>query len=903
LVDTWNDVPQVTRLDAGVDGQVHALASGGSAVWHASPDGTLLSQTPTYGLSDIAVDPSGNLYAIRDLSIIRLDAGGGFMWQDRIQGNYHGILGERPPYLQALAWNPSAAMITLLYDLDTTLSRHYSITGSPNGGLNLAFPMNAYWDMAFTDGRGYVLNRATNNVEVYEGNALVKAVPLPAPGERIAVQSDGTLFVLSDRRWIYRIDSVTNDVVEAWSARDAVPGAVKSTAVDLAVDDAGRVFVADPKRNQVRVYAQRPGEPLGSLPDPDPGPGCQMLPDKTAAPHYLQLGELTKVTLTLDGVCQEVAERADIVMVLDRSDSMNYEGGTKLEAAKASVLSFLSVMEWQRDQVALVSFASDATIDVPLTQNRAQLEAAVGAMTAGGGTDIAGAIDMTLLALQGSSRRPDAKPIVVFLTDGVAFDTSRLRAVAASDRLRHADIPISNELRDPRVTAYTIGFGQDVDPGLLKIMARSPAHYFYAPEPDKLEEVYLTIARHIKATVLLRMVDIVDHVPGNMTYQLNSAVPPAFWDSTARTLTWNFYNVPFDGIAMSYWLQPQDVGEWPTNVRADYDGMDGLDNSQQGPFPIPHVVVVAPTPTPTDSPPPTQTSTPGPTPSPTATPETTPSPTRTRPPSQTPEPTVTPTGTRPPSLTPEPPATLTATPIGPSPSPSSTATRTSVTPVATPDGYSIYVIIVFNSACFKRYTDVSLVIDASTTMSEPSENGRIKLEEAKDAARAFVEQLQLDPDLKGRHDQASIVWYNDTSGVAQPLTNDHDKLLAAIDGIQPVEGSRIDLGLQQGHRGLLTEYEPHRILANTPAIVLLSDGLPNRVPTPVPIGPQEETVAAAADAAKRDGIAVYSVGYGTNVHEPLLRRVASQPDQYFFAPTGSDLEAIYRSIAGDLVCR
>ncbi|MFN2114520.1 MAG: hypothetical protein ACK2T6_02325, partial [Anaerolineae bacterium] len=129
LVDTWRDVPDVTRVVAGLDGQMHLLATGGSSVWHTASDGTLLSQTPTYGLSDIAVDPSGNLYAIRDLSILRLDAAGGPMWSDRIEGQYHSILGERPPYLQALAWNPMAAKVTLIYDMDTTFSRHYSLVG------------------------------------------------------------------------------------------------------------------------------------------------------------------------------------------------------------------------------------------------------------------------------------------------------------------------------------------------------------------------------------------------------------------------------------------------------------------------------------------------------------------------------------------------------------------------------------------------------------------------------------------------------------------------------------------------------------------------------------------------------------------------------------------------------
>jgi hypothetical protein len=82
---------------------------------------------------------------------------------------------------------------------------------------------------------------------------------------------------------------------------------------------------------------------------------------------------------------------------------------------------------------------------------------------------------------------------------------------------------------------------------------------------------------------------------------------------------------------------------------------------------------------------------------------------------------------------------------------------------------------------------------------------------------------------------------------------------------------------------------------NNPVIVLLSDGIPNRT-TP-------EEIIAEADDAKWDNITLYTVGYGGDVNEPLLRRIASQPEQYFYAPTGNDLTAIYEKIAGEIICR
>lgn len=85
-------------------------------------------------------------------------------------------------------------------------------------------------------------------------------------------------------------------------------------------------------------------------------------------------------------------------------------------------------------------------------------------------------------------------------------------------------------------------------------------------------------------------------------------------------------------------------------------------------------------------------------------------------------------------------------------------------------------------------------------------------------------------------------------------------------------------------------------------IILLTDGLPNRVPTPVGGGRQEDTVLGAADAAKRAGTRLFTIGLGErdDVLDTLMRAVASRPEDYFFAPDGEDLAAIYRQIAGRL---
>ena len=89
-------------------------------------------------------------------------------------------------------------------------------------------------------------------------------------------------------------------------------------------------------------------------------------------------------------------------------------------------------------------------------------------------------------------------------------------------------------------------------------------------------------------------------------------------------------------------------------------------------------------------------------------------------------------------------------------------------------------------------------------------------------------------------------------------------------------------------------------------VVLLTDGLPNRVPTPAAGGSQEDTVLAVAAELKAAGIRLYTIGVGRpdapeladRINPDLLRAAASGPELYFEAPDAEDLARIYGEVAG-----
>lgn len=252
---------------------------------------------------------------------------------------------------------------------------------------------------------------------------------------------------------------------------------------------------------------------------------------------------------------------------------------------------------------------------------------------------------------------------------------------------------------------------------------------------------------------------------------------------------------------------------------------------------------LAPTPTPTDTPTITLS------PTPTSTPTTTR--TRTSTPTATPSPTVT-----------------------PSPSP---------TPIPLP----IYLPIVISDKCDPkiRRVDVVLVIDASNSMLDRTRAGRPKIDAAKEAARRFLDVMTFPGD------QAAIVMFNAQATVLTELTGDKQLLLAALDGIQNREFTRIHLGLDAAHV-LLTG--ARRDPDHMPVIVMLTDGRSNPDPVSLPL--------AAAASAKADGITLYSVGLGEDVELDALRQMASRPEDFRWAPDGEDLGPIYEEIARLIPC-
>lgn len=172
--------------------------------------------------------------------------------------------------------------------------------------------------------------------------------------------------------------------------------------------------------------------------------------------------------------------------------------------------------------------------------------------------------------------------------------------------------------------------------------------------------------------------------------------------------------------------------------------------------------------------------------------------------------------------------------------------------------------------------DVLLVIDRSGSMfGQP-------LADEKVAAKGFVDRMNL------TQDQVGLASFATTAALDHQLTHNGVAVKNAIDALVASGNTNMGDGINAAQAELQSaRHNP----AARPVMLLMSDGVPNVGPDPI----------AAAQTAKNAGTRIFTVGLG-GVDENLMRQIASSPADYYYAPTSSDLQAIYQAIAGIVTC-
>ena len=316
---------------------------------------------------------------------------------------------------------------------------------------------------------------------------------------------------------------------------------------------------------------------------------CRTVRDKKAEPGTIPLGDTVTVTLSYAGECPEIERKADVVMVVDSSLSMRETDGgragpTRLDRAKEAVRRFVDQMDPTLVQVGVIDFNLRPNVVHPLSDDYRAVKRAVSTIQLDLYTNIVDALEAGRRMAIGPGHRPDATPVIIFLTDG--GHTVRNPPFSDIDG-------VIDQVRADGIETWTIGLDGS-EAWVLRRIAGKASRYIDTPDSARLNQVYTEIAGRIKSTVLFTDLLLEDELPANMRYVNGSAAPAAFYDATRRTLIWRVDDVANAGGSVSYRVEPQEVGEWPTNVQATGTYTDGLGFGGVLRFPVPRVRVTPP---------------------------------------------------------------------------------------------------------------------------------------------------------------------------------------------------------------------------------------------------------------------------------------------------------------------
>lgn len=189
------------------------------------------------------------------------------------------------------------------------------------------------------------------------------------------------------------------------------------------------------------------------------------------------------------------ASTANNMLVIDRSGSMNDKigsYGTKMSNAKSGATNFVNLASQNpQNQIGLVSFASTASIDMPLSSNFDTAKNKIASLQPSGETCIQCAINKANQTFAAGYHN-GAKNAMVLLTDGIAnYVEGGYSKVSQSTAEQAALTAAQNGYQQNGAILFVIGVGSNVNESFLKKLASSAGgQYYYSPTSDNLNQIY-----------------------------------------------------------------------------------------------------------------------------------------------------------------------------------------------------------------------------------------------------------------------------------------------------------------------------------------------------------------------------------------------------------------------------
>ncbi len=183
----------------------------------------------------------------------------------------------------------------------------------------------------------------------------------------------------------------------------------------------------------------------------------------------------------------------DVALVIDLSGSMNNDGENPpqpLTDTLAAASLFTNDLA-TKDQVSLITFATNALLAAPLSGNHSAVSSQISSLVIGppeesGFTNTQAAIELAWQELASDRHNEDARRVIVLLTDG-------LPTSASEDDVITPAIKAAEAADASGIEVHAIGLGGGVDRDFITSIASSPENAHFAVTGDVLAGVYQKI--------------------------------------------------------------------------------------------------------------------------------------------------------------------------------------------------------------------------------------------------------------------------------------------------------------------------------------------------------------------------------------------------------------------------